>query len=60
MTTITEADVEQAALDWLARLGRGIAHGPVDVQPETEASCRRRGVRAIKTFDDALAAAAPR
>ena len=34
MTTITEADVEQAALEWLAGLGWGAAHGP-DIAPET-------------------------
>ena len=28
MTTITEADVEQATLDWLAALGWQVAHGP--------------------------------
>ena len=28
MTTITEADVEQAALNWLAGLGWQVAHGP--------------------------------
>ena len=34
MTTITEADVEQAALDWLATLGWQLARGP-DVAPGT-------------------------
>ena len=34
MTTITEADVEQAALDWLATLGWQVAHGP-DIAPDT-------------------------
>ena len=28
MTTLTEADVEQAALDWLSALGWSVAHGP--------------------------------
>ena len=28
MTTITEAHVEQAALDWLYGLGWAVAHGP--------------------------------
>ena len=32
MTTLTEADVEQAALSWLAGLGWSIAHGP-DIAP---------------------------
>ena len=34
MTTITEADVESAALDWLAALGWQVAHGP-DIAPGT-------------------------
>ena len=34
MTTLTEADVEQAALDWLSGLGWQVLHGP-DVAPET-------------------------
>ena len=34
MTILTEADVEQAALDWLADLGWGVAHGP-DIAPDT-------------------------
>ena len=34
MTTITEADVEYAALDWLAALGWQVAHGP-DIAPGT-------------------------
>ena len=34
MTTITEADVEEAALDWLRGFGWGVAHGP-DIAPDT-------------------------
>ena len=34
MTTITEAEVEQAALGWLAVLGWSVAHGS-DIAPET-------------------------
>lgn len=34
MTTMTEADVEQAALDWLHALGWQAAHGP-DIAPDT-------------------------
>ena len=34
MTTITEADVEHAALDWLRGLGWRVAHGP-DIAPDT-------------------------
>ncbi len=33
MTTLTEADVEQAALDWLAGLGWSVARGP-DIGPD--------------------------
>ena len=34
MTTITEADVEQAALSWLANLGWQVARGP-DIAPDS-------------------------
>ena len=34
MTTLTEADVEQAALDWLSGIGWHVAHGP-DTAPDT-------------------------
>ena len=33
MTTITEADVEQAALGWLSALGWQVAHGP-EIAPD--------------------------
>ena len=33
MTTLTEADVEQAALDWLVALGWSVAHGS-DIAPD--------------------------
>ena len=33
MTSIIEADVEQAALDWLSVLGWQLDHGP-DIGPE--------------------------
>ena len=33
MTTLTESDVEAAALDWLADLGWQAAHGP-DAAPD--------------------------
>ena len=33
MTTLTEADVEQAALEWLAGLGWQVTHGP-DIAPD--------------------------
>ena len=35
MTTITEAEVEAAALDWLRDLGWQVAHGP-DIAPNAE------------------------
>ena len=41
MTTITEADVEEAALAWLADLGWMVAHGP-DIAPDTLAALRAR------------------
>ena len=34
MTTITEAEVEQAALSWLSALGWQVAHGP-EIAPDT-------------------------
>ena len=34
MTTLTEADVESAALAWLSDLGWQVAHGP-DIAPDT-------------------------
>ena len=34
MTTLTEAEVEQAALAWLSDLGWQVAHGP-DIAPDT-------------------------
>ncbi len=39
MTTLTEADVEQAALDWLAAQGWGVARG-ADIAPGTPAAER--------------------
>ena len=34
MTTLIEADVEHAAIDWLADLGWEVVHGP-DIAPDT-------------------------
>ena len=39
MTTITESDVEEAALAWLAELDWQVAHGP-DIAPETPSAER--------------------
>ena len=41
MTTITEADVEEATLAWLSDLGWMVAHGP-DIAPDTLAALRAR------------------
>ena len=41
MTTITEADVEQAALDWLSGLVWQVAHRP-DIAPATPSAERNR------------------
>ena len=39
MTTITEAAIEQVALDWLADLGWRVSHGP-DIAPDTPTAAR--------------------
>ena len=39
MTTLTESEVEQAALSWLSGLGWQAAHGP-DIAPDTPGSER--------------------
>ena len=39
MTTITEADVEQVALDWLCALIWRVTHGP-DIAPDTPSAER--------------------
>ncbi len=39
MTSLTEADVEQVALDWLSDLGWGVAHGP-DIAPDASGAER--------------------
>ncbi len=66
MTTITEAEVEQAALDWLKGLGWQTAHGP-DIAPETSNDERtdygqvvleRRLRDAVATLNPALPASA--
>ena len=33
MTTLSESDVEQVALEWLANVGWQVAHGP-DIAPD--------------------------
>ena len=41
MNTITESDIEEAALAWLAELGYTVLHGP-DIAPETLSAERSR------------------
>ncbi len=56
MTTLTESDVEQVALDWLANLGWRVAHGP-DIGPDTLAAERTDYGEVVlaKRLRDALA-----
>ncbi len=42
-TTLTEADVEQAALDWQAAQGWRVTHGP-DIAPGSPDAERRKEV----------------
>ena len=66
MTTLTEAEVEQAALEWLSSLGWQVAHGP-DIAPDTRNAERtdygqvvleRRLRDAVATLNPALPASA--
>ena len=56
MATLTEADIEQAALDWLAALDWQVAHGP-DIAPDTPAAERNDYGQAVleSRLRDALA-----
>ena len=56
MTTIIEADVEQAALEWLARLGWQVKYGP-DIAPDTPNAERNDYGQVIleRRLQDALA-----
>ena len=60
MTTITEADVEQVALEWLSELGWGVAHGP-DIAPGTPGAEREDFGEVVlgHRLRDALAALNP-
>ena len=60
MTTLTEADVEAAALGWLAGLGWNVAHGP-DIAPGTPAAERAGYDQVVleRRLRDALAALNP-
>ena len=57
MTTLTESDVEQVALDWLASVGWQVAHGP-DIAPDTPGAERTDygDVVLAQRLRDALAA----
>ncbi len=56
MTTLTEADVEHAALDWLAAQGWRVAHGP-DIAPGAPAAERDDYAQVVleRRLRDALA-----
>ena len=56
MTSLTEADVEQAALAWLSGLGWGVAHGP-DIAPDAPGAERTDYGQVIlaRRLHDALA-----
>ena len=60
MTTITEADVEQVALEWLASLGWAVVYGP-DIAPDTPGSERDDFGNVVLEYRlrDALAALNP-
>ncbi len=47
MTTLTEADVEVAALEWLEGLGWQVAHGP-DIAPDAPGAEGAVGVKESK------------
>ena len=56
MTTLTEADVESAALEWLATIGGKTAHGP-DIAPDTPGTERADDGQVVleRRLHDALA-----
>ena len=56
MTTLTEAEVEQAALEWLSGLGWQVLHGP-DIAPDMPNAERDDYAQAVldRRFRDALA-----
>ncbi len=60
MTTITEADVETAALDWLRALGWQVAHGP-NIAPDIPSAERDEYGNVVleRRLRDALAALNP-
>ena len=64
MTTLTEADVEQIALEWLNTIGWTVTHGPdiaPDIAPDAP-SAERSGYDQVvreRRLHDALAALNP-
>ena len=60
MTTLTETDVEQAALDWLRAFGWQVVHGP-DIAPDTPEAERADYGQVVleRRLRDALAALNP-
>ena len=60
MTTLTESDVEQVALEWLASVGWQVAHGP-DIAPDTPGAQRNDYGEVVlaQRLRDALAAMNP-
>ncbi|MYC80891.1 MAG: type I restriction endonuclease subunit R [Acidobacteria bacterium] len=60
MTTLTESDVEQVALEWLASVGWKVAHGP-DIAPDTPGARRTDYSEVVlaQSLRDALAGLNP-
>ena len=60
MTTLTESDVEQVALEWLASVGWKVAHGP-DIAPDTPGARRTNYSEVVlaQSLRDALAGLNP-
>ncbi len=60
MTTLTESDVEQVALEWLANVGWQVAYGP-DIAPDTPGAGRNDYGEVVlaKRLRDALAGLNP-
>ena len=60
MTTLTESDVEQVALEWLASVGWQVAHGP-DIAPDTPGAERTDYGKVVlaRRLRDALAGLNP-
>ena len=59
MTTLNEAVVEEAALDWLAGLGWQVAHG-ADIAPDAPGAEQADGVGTNKLSDGPMDRNSPR